>query len=373
MSEKANLKTIAEEAGVSVTTVSGILNGKKTFSEERQRQIWEIAHRLNYHPDGNARLLRQAGDSRQVVARTRTGIILHLSYLPEFTRQVAEPVESYRTYLMLQAAQKSGLSLLHYWYDEAAAFSCRPLIDGLIDGAIVGTPHAGVIEALRRHHLPLVLLDVPFNCEYDHSAVVNFDLRQGMSLILRKLRDLGHRRIALFRVIGCDPALSESSSGNNPHIDYHGIRWFKAIEANAAIGLEVDEKLSYPQRLLTPESHRQVIREFVAAAVPEIRNGGITAIVCMDDIYAVTMVEELAACGLKVPDDVSVTGFWHPPFSASRITSASCNWEEGTGAAVRLLKTQIEQPKLSGEEVLIKMLPVDGDTVRPVESGEKGV
>ena len=151
---RVSLKLIAKEAGTSISTVSGVLNGNSAFSEERRKQIWEIATRLKYKPNQEARSLRQ-GNGVSGTGRAKTGIIMHLSHIPGANVEASmEPFESYRCFLLSMLAQKNNLQLFHYWYDDIA-FSCPPLMHNLVDGAIVGTPHTQLLETLRQYHIPI--------------------------------------------------------------------------------------------------------------------------------------------------------------------------------------------------------------------------
>ncbi len=348
--KEVSLKMIAKEAGASISTVSGILNGNASFSEERRKQIWEIATKLNYKPNKEARILRQ-GNGEFGTGRAKTGIVMHLSHSPDKEAfSISRSFESYRSLLLSAEAQRKNLNLFHYWYDNVA-FSCQPLINGLVDGAIVGTPHLELIETLRRYRIQIVLLDVPFSVDTAAEAMVNFDMRLGMSLLLQRLKELGHRRIATLRIV------HEASTN-----DYLGSRWFKIMEANASIGLDIDAGLS-AMRIVPPYKHAPAIQDFVREALPRIRSGEVTAVLCLSDYYASELIEALSKAGLSVPGDVSVTGFSHNETFESSVTSVSNSWADAVNVSVELLKDKIESPETPNREILIRPMLFEGDSV----------
>jgi LacI family transcriptional regulator len=357
-SKRPSLKMIAEQAKTSIGTVSGVLNGVPGFSEERRKQVWDIAASLNYQPNKDARSLRQ-GTSANSLGRAKTGIIMHLSHKPGSLDNINVKFEMFRNFLLSRDAQRNGLNIFHYWYDNVA-FSCQPLINGLVDGAIVGTPHLKLIEILRDYKAPVVLLDVPFSLELAGEAMVNFDMRLGMLMLLRRLREFGHRHIAVFRIMG-----------DSSKIDYHGSRWFKLLEANATEGLELDMELSRP-RVISAETHERVVSEFAEEAAPKIRAGIVSAVMCLDDIYAVSVSEELEKKhGLRAPEDYSLTGFARDGSSMTntKLTSITDDWPSASAEAVRMLKDIIARPEAERRERLIKPSLFEGGTIKKISGG----
>jgi len=347
---KASLKMIAEEAGTSISTVSGVLNGNGAFSDARRKQIWDIATRLNYKQNNAARALRQ-GSCEKSHGRAKTSIVMHISHSPgKAALANFNPFENYRCQLLSAEAQGRGLNLFHFWYDNVA-FSCQPLINGLVDGAIVGTPHLQLIETLKSYDIETVLLDVAFSLDLAEEAMVNFDLRYGMGLLLGRLKELGHRRIAVMRLVN-DPSPT----------DYIGIRWLKLLEANASAKMEIDEELSV-LRVAPIGKHQPDVREMAKAAAPKIKSGEISAIMCLSDLFAGELISALKEEGLSTPKDVSVTGFTRDWPSDSNVASAENDWATASKEAVALLKEKIRHPETPNREVLVKPFLFEGSTL----------
>ena len=77
MTKRITIKDVAQHAGMSLATVSGVLNGETRFSEKTTKHVWEVANRLNYMPSASARGLRSGASGERV----RTGLIMHIVHM----------------------------------------------------------------------------------------------------------------------------------------------------------------------------------------------------------------------------------------------------------------------------------------------------
>lgn len=274
---------------MSLGTVSGVLNGRNGFAEATRKKIWDAAHALNYTPSHPARCMR-AGNGNG--ARPKSGIIIHITHLgAEGAEQ--DRFEAMRSLMLLKAATGIGLYPITYRYRHLKGFQCPPVLNGHVDGAIVGTPHPEVVNALRRK-IPMVLMDVPFAPETDDVPMVNMDLRCGFDLLFERMHALGHRRIA---------TLTAKDPGEGVFGESHVVDLMQASSKRHGIELADGDRLAMR---MTPKTHGQAMAKAAPFFADCIRRRGVTALVLPNPSYSASLLPMLAGMGLRVPEDVSV-------------------------------------------------------------------
>ncbi len=180
MAETAvTIRDVAREAGVSVATVSRVLNGSGPVREETRERVWEVARSLRYMPNEAARSL--------ITRETRTlGVVLPDLY-GEFFSEVIRGID--------QGAQRERYHVLvsgsHDDWEEIAA--AMRVMHRRVDGLIIMSPdiEAGALRSALPPGLPAVLL----NCAAQgrEIAAINIDNRGGARAMVQHLVGLGHR------------------------------------------------------------------------------------------------------------------------------------------------------------------------------------
>ncbi len=316
-----------------------MLNGKPSFAEKTRSDVLAAARDLNYIPNGNAQALRQPGHPAPVTT-TLCVYISHLGNPDPASDESHRYFEQFQE--MLRHSLPRGIYMVPHWYDQGTTFSCPPLESGLVAAAVLGTARPAIVEAVR-DIARVVLLDVPFSPEVARMPVVNPDVRWGFRLVLEHLQELGHRRIG---VLGIAPTR---------HTSYHASRYPCFLEALSTSSLEVDDAFSEPWAL-SPESHDVVMADVVNRTEQAVRHGDITALVCLDDVYADQVVHRLAKRGVSVPDDLSVTGFnrLHPPQTDLEMTSVWYNRPAMYDAVLDVLAAMERGRDMSSTEILVR-------------------
>src|SRR5437016_8691181 len=174
---------VAARAGVSVATVSRVLNRNAPVREETSRHVQDVARRLRYVPNVAARALS--------IRRSHTiGVVLPAVH-GEFFSEVIRGIDV--------AARKAGFHILvsgsHSEADEMLAV--LDAMRGRVDGLLVMAPDVAV-GSLREQipsELPLVLL----NAASDHHDAITIDNYGGAFAMTRHLASLGHTRIAFIK------------------------------------------------------------------------------------------------------------------------------------------------------------------------------
>ena len=268
------IKDVAREAGVSVATVSRVLNGKKPVKEETQKVILEVANRLRYMPHGAARSL--------ITRRTHTiGVVLPDLY-GEFFSELIRGLDG--------AARQEGYHLLvssshDEKSDTAAALQA---MRGRVDGLVVMLPNLDIASLAVNipDTLPTVLVNCPAGAT--NFAALALDNYGGAAAMVEHLAGLGYRRIghitgpennfdAQERLRGYRDALSRRGLAADPD---HLLRGDFSEESGYAAG----------QRLAA------------SAARPE-------AVFAANDAMAIGCLFALKEAGVKVPEEIALAGF----------------------------------------------------------------
>ena len=267
-------RDVARAAGVSQATVSLVLGGKwrGRVSEATAGRVRDSAAALGYRPNLAARSLR--------LGSTRTALLVVPALTNEFFARV------YTGAAGVAAAHDFGVVL--YPSPDGTGPARDPFASARasLDGVIASSMAAEAVGALRGAGLPLVMLDSD-PADQGAAAHVNLDIADGMRQVTEHLLSLGHRRFV--------------------HLSSAVDTWTFAIRARALHetlrGVPDAVVRTVPAPLDVTAGREAAER---ALADPSARP---TAIVCDDDILAAGACKAVRRRGLRVPDDISVTGF----------------------------------------------------------------
>ncbi|MFD8587793.1 LacI family DNA-binding transcriptional regulator [Streptomyces californicus] len=267
-------RDVARVAGVSQATVSLVLGGKwpGRVSEATAGRVRDAASDLGYRPNLAARSLR--------LGRTRTALLVVPALTNEFFARV------YAGAAALAAEHDFGVVL--YPSPDGAGPARDPFASAraALDGVIASSMAAGALEALHGADLPLVMLDSDPS-DTGPAARVNLDIADGMRQVTEHLLGLGHRRFL--------------------HLASAVDTWTFAVRADAlhgALDAVEDATVRTVRAALDVRAGREAVERALAAAGERP-----TAIVCDDDILAAGACKAARRLGLRVPDELSVTGF----------------------------------------------------------------
>jgi LacI family transcriptional regulator, galactose operon repressor len=345
--KRVTIKDVAKVSGMSFATVSRVLNGNPGFPERTRKKVWDAANQLNYTPNRQARGLRSGSGSGK---REKTGIIIHITHLGSDT-PVGSEFEAQRSLMLGWEAEKQGMFPISYWYYKRKGFQCPPVLNGHIDGAIVGTPHLEVVDILK-DKIPMVLMDVPFSPQAAHVPMVNLDFRRGFSELMITLKEHGHKRIGLVH-----------STNRGDGISTEGPVVAAITGAAETNGIEVPPDC-YIAEDINPGNHDDMMQEVAARFAEMIRAGKLSAIVLPNMSCAVSLYENLTGAGFKIPEDVSIAGLCsglEPP--QYDITSVMYNWDGLIETSLDVLKSLIDKKSLPCKEFLVAPSFHKGSTI----------
>jgi len=266
---RSTLVDIAAEAGVSVSAVSKVLNGRTDVAAGTRARI--------------AGLLRQHG--YLVPSRLGFGVVdlvigpLHTPWAEELLRGAVEAGNEAGISVVVTTVRSAGE--FASWLDRAAGRGT----DGAL--CVLHLPGSRDLQRTAARRVPLVVIDPAQEPDDDLRSVGTTNWQGGVTAT-RHLIQLGHRRIA---VIGGPEGLWSSQS----RVD--GYR-----AALQAAGLGADEDLIARADFTVPGGRARA-RELLSVPRPP------TAIVAGNDEQAFGVLQALAERGLRAPDDLSVVGF----------------------------------------------------------------
>ena len=340
----SSLRDVAKRAGVSVKTVSNVVNDHPHVTDTTRERVQRAIEELNYRPNPAARALRKSRSGIVALAVPDLGI-------PYFSELAALIVDA--------AAEQSWTVLI----DQTGGALERELLisEGmrahLLDGLIFSPIAMGPEELDRRQDdTPMVLLgERASGGPADHVVIDNVAAARDAT---SHLIGLGRRRIA---AIGDQRHIP---SGITSHLRLAGYR-----QALTAAGLPYDEQLVLP----ADDYHRQDGAESMARLLelPEPPD----AVLCFADLLALGALRTLAVAGHPVPGDVAVVGFddiEDGRFSTPTLTTIRPDKPRTAALAVEFLMSRMAGgPGAPAREVLVdhELVVRESTAGRPARPG----
>jgi LacI family transcriptional regulator len=275
---KATIHDVAKNAGVSVATVSHVINGTHYVSPELADRVYESINKLNYRQNKLARALSQKNIPLLAL------IVPDISnpYWSSLARAVQDVTDPY-DYSVIVCSSDGIL-------DREIRF-LRSL-SGWVSGLILHPYHVSQaqVNQLILHNLPAVILGEFTTSEkqpsnWDQVAANN---RESAMAAVEYLIGLGHRRIAFVQGTAGTPSSVKRMTG--------------FLDALNSAGLPADDNLIIPGDY-TRAGGRRAMAELLNRPAPP------TAVVCANDFSALGALEEAQLRGLKVPQSISIVGF----------------------------------------------------------------
>jgi DNA-binding LacI/PurR family transcriptional regulator len=281
------IKDVAREAGVSIATVSYVLNDTGAVSEPTRQRVLQAVERLGYRPSVIAQGL-QAGESRMI----------GYSWQPVPPDQF-NPIQEKFIHGMAEAAARHGYHVLAFPSTEPSD-EITPYYEMVERGRVDGFVLSGTnLDDPRIRYL--LEIDFPFaafgrsNEEWDFPWV-DVDGADGVAQAVKHLLDLGHTRIA------CLAWPEESLTGQYRLGGYR--------QAMAAAGLEVGGDW-----IIRTGNYYQHAYQAVQPWLSQPSNRRPTAIVALTDLMAIGVMNAAADVGLVAGPDLAVVGFDDSPIA----------------------------------------------------------
>ncbi|MFF4014527.1 LacI family DNA-binding transcriptional regulator [Streptomyces sp. NPDC001843] len=319
MAQSVGIKDVARAAGVSVGTVSNVINRPDTVASQTRARVQSAIDRLGYVRSESARQLR--------AGRSRIMGLLVLDMGNPFFVDVARGAE--------RAAREAGLGVMVCNSAQSAGEEAEYLslfAEQRVRGVLL-TPADATgrnIDAFRRHGIPFVLVDRV--AEGTTECSVSVDDVAGGALAVRHLVDAGHRSIAY---VSGPPGFNQVRD-----------RRTGALNALAEAGLGPEALRELPTERLDVAAGRDAGARLLGLADRP------TAVFCANDLLALGVLQAMYAAGVVVPDDLAIVGYDDIEFAAA--------------AAVPL--TSVRQPAVTmgalAAELLLEETEASQDTAK---------
>lgn len=326
------IKDVAECAEVSIATVSRIINGKdKGFSEATKQRVREVIKNMNYSPNDVARSL--------VMKKTYIlGVVVPDVSSPFFS-EVIRGIE--------ETASELGYSILLCNSNDDAKREekyIHLLKEKGIDGIIYAQVNTAIEKEIQQLEVPIVFLDKAMD-KYEYSWICD-DGEYGMYRMVRYLIEKGHREIVYFSGNKGWANEPERRNGYRKALLEHGIPF-------------------EPDRIFWGSFDFESGHQNVKRLLESKQN--FSAIACANDLIAIGAISGLAKRGIKVPSEVSVTGYDDIQMAAYCVpaltTMAQETYDMGK-RAVEILIQNISNKVTKGSSEQVRSVLVERDSVR---------
>jgi LacI family transcriptional regulator len=278
---RSTIKDVAKRAGVSIATVSRVLNSSNVVNEETRLLVENAVRELRYSPNIAARNLSRS--------RTETiGILLpdlYGEFFSEVLRGMDRTARKQNYHLFISSSHNNKVEI------EAAL----RVMSGRVDGLIIMSPHidATSLNANLPSALPLVLL----NChvEGDEFDAINIDNYRGAFEVVKHLAVHGHKRIAIIKGTEKNIDAQERLRGYRDALEEAGAEYSKAFEI--------------PGDFTEQSSYKAALQILQMKPRP-------TAIFASNDAMAIAALSALRTQRVSVPEEIALVGFDDIPISS---------------------------------------------------------
>ncbi len=326
------IRELAALCGVAVSTVSRAINGHPEVSPETRRRIVEMAEKYNYVANSSARSLKAR--STNVIAVLVQGGLSPI-FLP-MIRMFEDQIEKTEFSLMMTFISDE---------DAEAGVIARVVRDRKISGVIFlgryGDKAEGGLSSQRLADMgtPIVFCTTSdFSGSRSPHSSVSVDDRAASAAITTLLLERGHRRIAY---------LGASGPGDAEHVWALRVAGFRdAVESFPEHARSRVLTSAIPQRLYSMENGYDTMRRALDEGLDA------TAIVAVCDAVAVGAIKALSERNLRVPEDMSVTGFDdidYARYSVPSLTTVSQPLQQIVNESTRILLDIIADPDRGAE------------------------
>lgn len=326
-------RDVARAAGVSQATVSLVLGGKwrGRVSERTAQTVREAAGELGYRPNLAARSLR--------TGRTRTALLVVPALTHEYFARVytgAATVAAEHGFGVVLYPSPAGVGPARDPFGSA-----RAAIDGVLASSMAADALAGIGDGGRAGGLPLVMLDSD-PAAPGGTPTVNLAVADGIRQVTRHLLALGHRRIT--HLAGDVDAWTFRVRARTVDAELRGVP--EALPRTVRCPLDVGAAREAALRALTAPGARP------------------TALLCDGDLLAAGALKAARTVGLRVPQDLSVSGFDDLSLAGAldpELTTVRLPAEEVGAAGMAALLTLLDDGLPESRELPVRLV-VRGST-----------
>ncbi len=336
-SRKPTIVDVSQASGVSVATVSRILNDKPDVAEDTRLRVLQVMDEIGFAPQSAWRQIRSG----------RTGLIA--MHFPQDFNPPAHDVIMTAALGVEEAGYSINIITRALSDSELLAIFRSRQADGIILLEVLTDDRRA--EILRDHGFPFVMIGHRTNS--DGMSFVDVDVQYGIDIAMEHLVGLGHQRIGF---VGIDPAVGDKRYGFATWtLDaYERTCGRLGLGAVSAVGGLTAEDVSVAAQHLLDE------------------HADITAFVALQEQSVIGLLKASRARKLRIPDDLSMVGMVSEPMAEMAtppLTTVSFPADEMGRTGARLLLDWMDRSQTVAEQVLVPpQLTVRGSTAGPSRS-----
>jgi LacI family transcriptional regulator len=341
MAKRVGIKEVAIEAGVSIATVSYVINNKEgqSLSKETRERVNEAVNKLNYVPNLSARIL--ANNKSNLI-----GVVIPQTE-PNKEFMFSNPFYSEFLSSLEYTARKKGYHVLISGtnadedYIEVAK---KRNLDGIV---VLGVYPQDTLEDFKKSGIPTVIID-SYVKSYHFNSVGTDDCYGGYTAT-KYLLERKHRKIAIV-----------TGSVKEKGVNQERLRGYK--DALLEYDIAADDKY-----IFTGNVDFEYGLE-VAKTITNLKDD-ITAVFCTADILAMGLMNGLSKVGVKVPEDISIIGFdntFISKITVPALTTVNQNIAAKGERAAKMIIGIIEEKLKGKQEYIIPIEVIERESVREV-------
>lgn len=329
---------VAHASGVSLATVSRVLNGYEFVKESTRTRVMEAVEQLGYVANWQARSL--ASGSSGIIGLVVPN--LDMGYVGSIVQAIDQELERTNYDLILYTSHR---------HPGKESFYVNAIANGMTEGLLLVVPKTQetYLDALRKQNFPYVLVDQADATE--NSNVVVASNWQGAYDATSYLIQLGHTRIAF--ITG---SLAVRSAVDR-------LEGYKAALADCDI--------PFRKELVTEGDYQQQTAYKCAINLLQNLDSPPTAIFASNDLSAFGAMDAARECGFRIPDDISIIGFDDIPQADlvyPKLTTVRQPLDKMGEVAVKLLMEQIENPDRPPQRAILPTQLIIRDSCVPYKS-----
>lgn len=323
------IKDVAKLAGVSISTVSRVMNNSKPVSPEARKKVLDAINKLDFKPNELARSLVMRKSNLVGVIVEDIGI----EYMAQLIRGIEEIGRVYKYDILLSSS---------YGDEEALENSIDFLATKQVEGLVIITENISpeVLVKLRDRRIPFVLLDKYHT--YKNVKSVKIDYAQEEKKLVENLIKAGHDNILYI------------NHDDNSILNENMLRGYKeAVESCGKKAYVYDTK-----GIKSDDGYN--IGEDVIKLVKE---KNITAVSCVNDEVAIGFINYCVDNNISVPDDLSVTGFGDSNIASiyrPKVSTVAIPYYDIGAISIRALIKRIKEE----EDILEEDWIIDGQIIK---------
>ena len=292
---KITIKDVAKHAGVSITTVSFVINNTNRVSADTKKKVLQAVKDLNYQPNAIAKSLvsKKTHDIALVISGPNYEY-LSSSFLSLLVLGIKQICEQYNFHLIIKTMSEETE------YEQLSQELMSTKSDGIL---LWGTriPDQKLLNLIKKNNTPLVSVGRYIDNSPMYSVVVNNF--QGSFLMTEHLIKCGHKRILYLGVL--------------PNVSTGQDRYEGFLSALQTYNIPIDYSLHIPCNFYQKEAY-STINSFL-----ENKKIDFTAIFAASDTMALGVMKALYDHNIKIPQDVALAGFDNIPNSDITIVPLS--------------------------------------------------